>query len=279
MSEADPRETAFLQELGQSVRQTRAVRGMSRKVLSQTSGLSERYIAQLESGQGNVSILLLRRVASAMGARLDDLIPGSEAPPDWAVVRDLLRNASDEQVTRVKTILAGDTAPLRSAPASRVALIGLRGAGKSTLGQLAADRLGWRFVELDREIERDAGLSMAEIFALYGKPTRRGPGRTNGVDVVVNFTGGDTWVKSLRCLRVGGRIRFRAMNSEKGVTPGSSCIVNAYTSNHDKIADPKTGKLKGFALHAVDATGLVHALLLRIQALLVPVKTLVLSGH
>jgi multidrug resistance efflux pump len=64
-----------------------------------------------------------------------------------------------------------------------------------------------------------------------------------------------------------------------GVTPGSSCIVNAYTSNHDKIADPKTGALKGFALHAVDATGLVHALLLRIQALLLPIKTLVLSGH
>jgi multidrug resistance efflux pump len=65
----------------------------------------------------------------------------------------------------------------------------------------------------------------------------------------------------------------------EGVTPGSNCIVNAYTSNHDVIADPKTGALKGFALHAIDATGLVHALLLRIQALLLPVKTLVLSGH
>ena len=64
-----------------------------------------------------------------------------------------------------------------------------------------------------------------------------------------------------------------------GVTPGSSCIVNAYTSNHDVIADPKTGTFKGIALHVVDATGLVHALLLRIQALLLPVKTLVLSGH
>jgi multidrug resistance efflux pump len=64
-----------------------------------------------------------------------------------------------------------------------------------------------------------------------------------------------------------------------GVTPGSSCIVNAYTSNHDEIADPKTSALKGFALHAVDATGLVHALLLRIQALLLPIKTLVLAGH
>jgi multidrug resistance efflux pump len=65
----------------------------------------------------------------------------------------------------------------------------------------------------------------------------------------------------------------------EGVTPGSSCIVNAYTSNHDLIADPKTGALRGFALHVVDATGLVHALLLRVQALLLPVKTLVLSGH
>jgi hypothetical protein len=64
-----------------------------------------------------------------------------------------------------------------------------------------------------------------------------------------------------------------------GVAPGSSCIVNAYTSNHDAISDPKTGAMKGFVLHAVDATGLVHALLLRIQALLLPVKTLVLSGH
>ena len=65
----------------------------------------------------------------------------------------------------------------------------------------------------------------------------------------------------------------------EGVTPGSSCIVNAYTNNHDIIADPKTSALKGFALHAVDATGFVHALLLRIQALLLPIKTLVLSGH
>ncbi|MCK1360386.1 biotin/lipoyl-binding protein [Bradyrhizobium sp. 199] len=65
----------------------------------------------------------------------------------------------------------------------------------------------------------------------------------------------------------------------EGVTPGSTCIVNAYTSNHDAIADPKTDAIKGFALHVVDATGLVHALLLRIQALLLPVKTLVLSGH
>ena len=68
-------------------------------------------------------------------------------------------------------------------------------------------------------------------------------------------------------------------NGLEGVTPGSSSVVNAYTSNHHEIADPKTGALKGLALHAVDATALIHALLLRIQALLLPIKTLVLSGH
>ena len=64
-----------------------------------------------------------------------------------------------------------------------------------------------------------------------------------------------------------------------GVTPGSSCVVNAYTSNHDLIDSGKVGAFKGLALHAVDAVGIVHAMLLRIQALLLPIKTLVLSGH
>jgi multidrug resistance efflux pump len=64
-----------------------------------------------------------------------------------------------------------------------------------------------------------------------------------------------------------------------GVTPGSSCIVNAYTSNHELIASKETGAFKGLVLHALDAVGLVHAMLLRVQALLLPIKTLVLSGH
>ena len=72
------------------------MRGLSRKLLSQTSGLSERYIAQLESGQGNVSIILLRRVADAMGVRLDDMIAVQDTPPDWHVIRDLLGSASAE---------------------------------------------------------------------------------------------------------------------------------------------------------------------------------------
>lgn len=162
-------EAAFLAALGQRVRIMRAQRGMSRKVLSRVSGISERYIAQLESGRGNVSIILLRRVANAIGARLEDLVLTGQEMQDWPMIRDLMRGASDEQVAQVKALLSGNASAKASAAARRVALIGLRGAGKSTLGRIVAEKLGWSFVELNREIERENGLSVAEIFALYGQ--------------------------------------------------------------------------------------------------------------
>jgi XRE family transcriptional regulator, aerobic/anaerobic benzoate catabolism transcriptional regulator len=166
-------EQDFLAALGRCVRHMRALRGMSRKVLARVSGISERYIAQLESGKGNVSIKLLRRAAAAMGARIEDLIADESAPPDWPIIRDLLRTASAAQVAQARAILAGarpGPAAERAQPGSdRVALIGLRGAGKSTLGRIAAERLGWSFIELNREIERAHGLSVAEILALYGQ--------------------------------------------------------------------------------------------------------------
>jgi XRE family transcriptional regulator, aerobic/anaerobic benzoate catabolism transcriptional regulator len=164
---------AFLQELGQRVRQMRGLRGMSRKVFSQVCGLSERYLAQLESGTGNVSIVLLRRVAQAVGAPIEDLIcDTSQQRAEWPLIRELLRQASPQTVEEVKAILKGER-PLAHATAAcgadRIALIGLRGAGKSTLGALAAEKLGWRFIELNREIERENGLSITEIFSLYGQ--------------------------------------------------------------------------------------------------------------
>lgn len=170
-SEAGPSEaeTGFLEELGQRVRTMRALRGMSRKVLAKVSGISERYIAQLESGKGNVSIVLLRRVAHAMAAPLEDLIPGGEPSPDWPVIRDLLRKANTSQIAQAKDILAGGaSAPLRRS-FSGIALIGLRGAGKSTLGKMLADKIGWSFVELNKEIERQNGLEVSEIINLYGQ--------------------------------------------------------------------------------------------------------------
>jgi XRE family aerobic/anaerobic benzoate catabolism transcriptional regulator len=151
----------------------RGLRGMSRKVLAKVSGISERYIAQLESGKGNVSIVLLRRVSNAMGAHLEDLIPDGDPAPDWPVIRDLLRKAAPAQITQAKEILSGHGA--NPASASRgtsfagIALIGLRGAGKTTLGRRLADKVGWTFIELNKEIERQNGLSVAEIIALYGQ--------------------------------------------------------------------------------------------------------------
>src|ERR1700748_888502 len=106
MMTSDP-ETVFLEQLGQRVRTMRALRGMSRKVLAKVSGISERYIAQLESGKGNVSIVLLRRVSNAMGAHLEDLIPSAEPAPDWAMIRDLLRKAPPTQIAKAKDALAG----------------------------------------------------------------------------------------------------------------------------------------------------------------------------
>jgi XRE family aerobic/anaerobic benzoate catabolism transcriptional regulator len=160
-------EMRFLAELGQRLRTLRALRGMSRKTLAHVSGLSERYIAQMESGQGNVSILLMLRLTRAMGTRLDDALPHPQDHPDWLLIRDLLQRATPAQVAEVKRLLSAASEQPPAAP--RVALIGLRGAGKSTLGHIVADRLGWQFVELNREIERETGLAVAEIFALYGQ--------------------------------------------------------------------------------------------------------------
>src|SRR6201986_5502073 len=102
----DP-ESGFLEQLGRRVRTMRALRGMSRKVLAKVSGISERYIAQLESGKGNVSIVLLRRVSNAMGAHVEDLIPAADPAPDWQMFRDLLRKATPAQIPQAKDGLSG----------------------------------------------------------------------------------------------------------------------------------------------------------------------------
>ncbi len=138
-AQQDPEDSAFLKRLGQRVRRFRGQRGLSRKLLAQSAGVSERYLAQLESGQGNISILRLRHLAAALDRRLEEII-------------------SDGQ-------LAG---PATQRPVRRIALIGLRGAGKSTLGRQAAAALGMPFIELNDEISRVSGLSVPEIFNLYG---------------------------------------------------------------------------------------------------------------
>ena len=181
LNDDDPQQSAeaagpnrYLVDLGERVRLMRAVRGMSRRVLATESGVSERYIAQLESGQGNVSIMLLRRVAMAAGAQIEDLVADQDRlPRDWPLIRELMRKAGADVIQDIRALLSGH--PIgRSGNdflmrPDRVALIGLRGAGKTTLGRLAAEKLGWRFVELNREIESDAGFSISEVFSFYGQ--------------------------------------------------------------------------------------------------------------
>ncbi len=158
---------AYLEALGQRVRRIRALRGMSRKVLAQVSGISERYIAQLESGQGNVSIMLLRRIGQSTGVPVEDIVaPEQEV---WSAIRDQLRHAPEELLTEVRKLLEGVPVAVSDKEHKRIALIGLRGAGKSTLGQMAAEALGSDFIELNRDIENEQGFSVTEIFKLYGQ--------------------------------------------------------------------------------------------------------------
>ncbi len=163
-------EAAFLEQLGQRVRRIRGQRGLSRKALAQFAGVSERYLAQLESGQGNISILLLRRIGDALERRLEDLVAeGGDDCADIAGILRMLRRATPEERRRAKAAIAG-LQPDRAvrSRAGRFALIGLRGAGKSTLGKQVAADLALPFVELNDEIARASGLNVAEIFNLYG---------------------------------------------------------------------------------------------------------------
>ena len=160
---------ATLPELGARVRAWRARRGMTRKQLAADSGLSERFLADVETGKGNVSINSLEMAARALNITILELL--QDAPrPALARAQGLLGRLDDSQLDKAYSLLA-ETFGLGDEQGrdQRIALIGLRGAGKSTLGaQLAAHR-GVPFVELDREIEREAGTSMNEILLLHGQ--------------------------------------------------------------------------------------------------------------
>lgn len=161
----------FLIALGDRVRALRARRGMTRKALAQVADVSERHLANLEYGVGNASILVLLQVAGALQCSLGELIGDvTTSSPEWLMIRELLEQRDDATLQRVR-IAIGEmlgTGGGNAALSPRIALIGLRGAGKSTLGQMLAEDLGFPFVELSREIEKFAGCSVSEIQALYG---------------------------------------------------------------------------------------------------------------
>ncbi len=161
----------YLQLLGERVRQMRARRGMTRKILARDSGVSERYLAQLESGQGNISILRLRQIAQALDTPLQALVlDGPEPPVDLVHTTEFLRRLPAAELVEARRLLVEHFGGVDLyARRGRIALVGLRGAGKSTLGAMLADRLESPFLELDRLIEQESGVSLSVIFDLYGQ--------------------------------------------------------------------------------------------------------------
>lgn len=160
----------FLAGLGRRVREIRERRGMTRKAVARDADVSERYLSQLESGEGNISIILLRRVTAALDVSLLDVLsPEAEDTVEKRLIRRFLERLPVTRMEEVVFRLMRDFGHEEASRRKRVALIGLRGAGKSTLGQRLAAELRVPFIELDREVEAETGMPVSEIFALYGQ--------------------------------------------------------------------------------------------------------------
>ena len=166
---------AYLRQVGERVRTLRNQRGMTRKALVQHARISERYLAQLELGKGNCSIVLLRRIARAIGVPVTQIVQeGSEPALDLVLLSQFLERLSPTALIEARDLLLQHfSEPSEDARRRRIALIGLRGGGKSTLGRLLAERLNVPFIELDREIENRSGASLSEIFDMFGQDTFR----------------------------------------------------------------------------------------------------------
>ncbi|MCB1928082.1 MAG: helix-turn-helix transcriptional regulator [Rhodocyclaceae bacterium] len=161
---------AFLRDLGRRVREVRDRRGMTRKLVASEAQVSERHLAHLESGEGNVSIVLLRHIAAALGVSLVELLTSEvEDTVERRLIRRFLERLPQHRMEEVVFRLMRDFGHEEAVRRKRVALIGLRGAGKTTLGSRLAKEMNAPFVELDKEIERGTGMPISEIFALYGQ--------------------------------------------------------------------------------------------------------------
>ncbi|MGE3775189.1 MAG: helix-turn-helix transcriptional regulator [Gammaproteobacteria bacterium] len=163
-------EAAMLARIGARVRETRAGRGMTRKLLATHSQISERYLAQLEAGLANPSIVVLSKLAEALGMDIADLLEARRPEAiEIGLITQLLKRAPAGTLDAIRTRLTQELGRDGDARRGRIALVGLRGAGKTTLGTRLARELGVPFVELDGEIERSAGISLSEIFLLHGQ--------------------------------------------------------------------------------------------------------------
>lgn len=166
----------LLQALGERVRMLRARRGLTRKAAAATADVSERHFANLEYGVGNASILVLQQVATALQCSLAELMGDiTTSSSEWLLIRELLGDRGEDDLRRARLALVDlfASVPAGYARQGRIALIGLRGAGKSTLGRMLADSLDLPFLELSRELEKIAGCTVREIHDLYGSTAYR----------------------------------------------------------------------------------------------------------
>lgn len=167
----------FLVQLGERIRRVRNGRGMTRKELASAAEVSERHLGNLELGVGNASVLILLQVAQALKTSPAELLDDQAGhSPEWHLIRELLANQDEATLRRAREVMLPivDSATTASGQRpTRVALIGLRGAGKSTLGRMLAEDLDYPFIELSREIEKFAGCTISEIQALYGQNAYR----------------------------------------------------------------------------------------------------------
>lgn len=170
-SEPETKRSPFLEALGERVRTLRSRQGMTRRAVAVAANVSERHLANLEYGTGNVSVLVLLQVAQALQCSLAELLGDmTTSSPEWLLIRELLGKRSEADLRRARVQLGemfgeGGNAQERK---NRIALIGLRGAGKTSLGQRLANDMGFPFIELSREIEQFAGCQISEIHNLYG---------------------------------------------------------------------------------------------------------------
>ena len=167
--------SGFLSELGREVRRGRAKRGMTRRQLAQASQTSERYLAQIESGAGNPSVTVLRAIAQALDIPAANLL-GEPVAHNGArtALLDLVARLPDQSLAELTQLIEARFLPSEHADrARRIALVGLRGAGKSTLGRMLARHLGWPFIELDRVVEQDYGASIPDMIEMAGTATFR----------------------------------------------------------------------------------------------------------
>ncbi|RTL58152.1 MAG: helix-turn-helix domain-containing protein [Rhodocyclaceae bacterium] len=169
-NDAPSTDQEFLASLGKRVREIRDRRGMTRKLVARDAGVSERHLAHLEAGEGNISIVLLRRITMALDISLADLlVPETEDTVEKRLIRRFLERLPQHRMEEVVFRLMRDFGHEEAVRRKRVALVGLRGAGKSTLGRQLAAEMGAAFIEIDKEIERETGMPVEEIFALYGQ--------------------------------------------------------------------------------------------------------------